>query len=52
MTDKQPTPNSSSDADTARKPWATPVVAELAAGSAENTPGTTTFDGPLEAVGS
>ena len=35
-----------------RKPWIKPVVKQLRAGSAEQTPGSTISDGFLEAIGS
>ncbi len=35
-----------------RKAWAKPTLLRLRSGSAENVPGTTILDGPLETIGS
>ena len=35
-----------------RKAWTRPVVTSIRAGSAENRPGTTIFDGIVEGIGS
>jgi hypothetical protein len=35
-----------------RKAWTQPVISQLRAGAAENVPGSTINDGPLETIGS
>jgi len=40
------------DAATGRKAWTQPELRKLRAGAAENTPGITIADGPLETIGS